>query len=252
MWMKGGWGISGLMGERVSAAVKGPLSYPQTDPWTTEEACDGAESWHWGAWHKASEKNTPLLLTSFSLPLDFRCSTPSSLSDWADDTFATPAPLFPLGSEPCLCYKSPELSTLSCFPALSSDVIFPISLFPYQTTVISPEHQTRNSGSPEEYPYTHVGVFLDSWKASVDPELKNDGGKRMAPRVKNRGPGPAPPFAQLCPFQHAQLSPATLWSGQSGSSSAGTGKGGLNLVITSTGDGVAGCCWSLVPWRQGY
>lgn len=176
----------------------------------------GAESWRWSAWYKASEKRLlcywPVLVfpwTSDALPL-----LPFSVTElmiplqhqshyflWG------PSPVFSVSPQSCL------LSPVSLHWVLmlsSESTLFLLSMFPYQTTVISPKHQTRNSGSPKEYPYTHVGVFLDSWKASVDPALKNDGGKRMAPRVKNWGPGPAPPFAQLCPFQHAQLSPATL------------------------------------------
>lgn len=205
----------------------------------------GAESWNWAAPYKASEKkSTPLLLTFFSLPSDFRCSTPSCLSDWA---LQHQPHSFPWGSGPIFSV-SPQLSSLSYFPALnSSDGIFPIAMFPFQTTVISFTHQTRKSGSPKEHPYMSVSVFLDSWKMNVSPEHKNDmAGREQYLELKNWDSRSTPPLAQLCQVQHSQLQLRTLWSGQSLCSDVRSRfESGYYI------DWGWGSCWSLAPGSLG-
>lgn len=106
-------GILGLVGERAPHNLI-PEFLGKPEKWSRR-----AETGIHGT--KPREK---ILLCYLPFSLDFRCSTPSSLSD-QDDIFVTSAPLHPLGSRPWLSCKSSELSSLFYFPALSTDVIFP-------------------------------------------------------------------------------------------------------------------------------
>ena len=153
-------------------AVKDPLKSLYPDPWSQPMTWGRVETGMHGT--DASEK-----LFLFSLPFlvsPWIADAPPlpSLRDWVDVTVVTPAPPFPPWSGPSPFGRSPELSTLSYFPALSSEVITPRSMFPYQTTVTPSRHQIRNSGSSKEHPYTHAGVILDSWKINASPEFSEE------------------------------------------------------------------------------
>lgn len=107
-----GWG----KGEHFSYS-QGPVSPPQTD---LQFQWHGVESGNWAEWWKATSFVTYL----FQCSLRFQ-SFLLSLPQWLPGTFTASVPPVPW-SRPHPFPKSPELSSLCYFPALSSDIIFPI------------------------------------------------------------------------------------------------------------------------------
>lgn len=154
---------------------KGPVKIPI--PWSLKSAYDTGQRAETGM--HTTDASEKLLLCSLPFPVSPRISAAlplPSLHDWAGVTTVTvviPAAPFPLWSGPFNFCRSPELFTLY-FPALSSEMIIPRSMFLYQTTVTSSTHQIRNSGSSKEHPFTYVGVFLDSWKINASPEFSEE------------------------------------------------------------------------------
>ena len=127
-WKVGEEGVSGLMAERVLAAVKDGLKSLYPDPWS-QPMTRGRELKLWCV-PQTQVKNYSFAPYLFQSPLGFQLLCPS-LSPWLSGCHNsdTPTPPLPLWSGPSPFCRSPELSTLSYFPALSSEIIIPRSMF---------------------------------------------------------------------------------------------------------------------------